>query len=103
MKREIHLDGGDIMILKALGTSGTPMSGQLLRRRLKDMSKTELLEALESLLALDYILSTKVNLRDVDDVDQSSFRVNGAHARDLRDALRGKRPDADKGRRPRRG
>ena len=105
MKREIQLDGGEITILKALGLSGTPTYGKLLLDKVKEMAKAELVDTLSGMLSMGYILSSKVNILKMEDVEHSSFRVNPSYSRELRDALRpGSRShDDDRGRRRRRG
>jgi hypothetical protein len=91
MEREIKLDGGDIAVIKALGLSGTPMNGKMLMERSGGMASAELIDTITGLVALGYVLSSKVNLQKEDDVKRSSFRVNSSYARELRDALRGGR------------
>ena len=36
---------------------------------------------------MDYVTSNKVNIRTMEDVKKAAFRVNPAHARELRDAV----------------
>jgi hypothetical protein len=103
VKREIQLDGGEITVLKALGTSGTPIYGKLLLDKLKDMAKGELLDTISGMLNMGYVLSSKVNILKMEDVEHSSFRVNPSYSRDLRDAMRPGRKAEDRGRRRRRG
>jgi hypothetical protein len=105
VKREIQLDGGEITILKALGLSGTPIYGKLLLDKVKEMAKGELIDTLTGMLSMGYILSSKVNILKLEDVEHSSFRINPSYSRDLRSALRpGSRShNDDRGRRRRRG
>jgi hypothetical protein len=101
MAREIKLDGGEISVLKAMGLSGTPMFGKLLLGRI-EMEDKEFVETLDGLLNMGYVLSTKVNVQKVEDVERSFFRVNASYARDLREAMRpGRRRDEDNRRRRR--
>jgi len=103
MQREINLDGGEITVLKALGLSSSPMAGKLLLQRV-EMENAEFLETLSGLIDLGYVLSSKVNVIKIEDVEYSFFRVNPSYARDLREALHGKRRDEHRaGRRRRRG
>jgi hypothetical protein len=88
VQREINLNGGEISILKALGLSGTPLNGKMLMERSGDMEAAELIDSIQGLLMLGYVLSSKAIVQDVDDVLRSSFRVNPSYSRDLRDALR---------------
>ena len=87
MQREIKLDGGEITILKTLGLSGTQMFGKQLIDHMGEMETAEFIDTLNGLISLGYVLSNKVNLRVMEDVERAFFRVNGAYAHDLRDAL----------------
>lgn len=87
MSREIKLDGGEITILKTLGLSGTQMAGKVLLDRVEDMETAEVLDTLDSLLTLGYVISNRVNVRKIEEVEHSIFRVNPAYLRELRDAL----------------
>ena len=83
---EINLNGGEITILKTIGLSGGLMAGGQLADRMDEMQGAEFLDALSGLLAMDYVISNKVNIRTMDAVKSASFRVNPAFARDLKDA-----------------
>jgi hypothetical protein len=103
VQREIKLDGGEIGVLKTLGLGGSPMAGKLLLERV-EMERAELLDTLSGLIALGYVLSNKVNVIKIEDVEHAFFRVNPSYARDLRDALHGgRRRDQERTRRRRRG
>ena len=104
MGREIKLSGGEISVLKSIGTSGAPIFGRLLLDKIDDVEKAEFLETLNDLLAMDYILSNKVNVRTPEDVEKAFFRVNPTHSRDLREAMNpGRKRDEQRARRERRG
>ena len=97
MQTEIDLDGGEITMLKALGTSGTPMVGKILRRQVSDMGDPEFVETLAGLMDRGYVMSSKVNVMKIEDVPHSFFRTNPSYSRDLRDAMRpGSRRDEKK-------
>ena len=103
MRREINLSGGEISILKALGLSGAPVQGKMLVER-SDMEPAEFLDMLDGLITIGYVLSSKVNVNNMEDVEHAFFRVNPSYARDLRDATRpGLRREEDRTRRRRRG
>lgn len=87
MSREIKLDGGEIAVLKTLGLSGTQMQGKILLERSDEMETAELLDTLNGLLTLGYVLASKVNLRTAEDVERTLFRVNPSYSRDLKSAL----------------
>ena len=105
MKREIDLDGGEITLLKALGTSGTPKSGKMLLQGASGMGDSAFVETLAGLIDRGFVLSSKVNVLKIEDVPHSFFRVNPSYSRDLRDAMKpgGSRGDEDRSRRRRRG
>lgn len=102
MERDIKLDGGEISVLKAIGVSGGQMPGKMLLERVNDMEPVELADSLSCLMTLGYVLSTKMTIRDEEDIEKSIFRVNPSYVRDLRDALKpGGRQREEKSRRRR--
>jgi hypothetical protein len=102
--REIQLSGGEITVLKAIGLTGTAMAGKFLLDRMEEVEVGEFIDTLDGLLAMGYLLATKVNIRTLEDVERASFRVNPSYAHDLKDALDpNRRREADKQRRRRRG
>jgi hypothetical protein len=103
MRREINLSGGEISLLKTMGLSGTPVYGKLLLDKVGDMEAAEFLDELNGLVDLGYVLSDKVNLRTMEDVERTIFRVNASYARDLRDAIQPGRRREKEQRRRRRG
>jgi len=87
MGREIKLDGGEISVLKKIGLSGSPLFGKLLVDRVDDMETGEFLDTLMGLIDLNYVISNKVNIRLMADVEKAFFRVNPAFTKDLQDAV----------------
>ena len=87
MHREINLSGSEITLLKTLGLSGTPTYGKLLIEKIGEMEAAEFLDELDGLISLGYILSDKVNVRTMEDVERTLFRVNASYARELKDAI----------------
>ncbi len=86
MHREIKLDGGEITILKTLGT--TDMNGkQLVEHMGGGMESAEFVDTLQGLISLGYVLSNKVSVRSNEDVERAFFRVNPAYTHELRDAI----------------
>jgi hypothetical protein len=101
---EIQLNGGEITILKAIGLSGSAMGGKFLLDRIEEVEAGEFIDTLDGLLAMGYLLATKVNIKTLEDVERTSFRVNPSYAHDLKDALDpSRRREATKQRRRRRG
>jgi hypothetical protein len=102
MKREINLSGGEITLLKTLGLSGTPIYGKLLVETVGEMDQAEFIDELNGLIEQGYVLSDKVIVRTMEDVERSVFRVNSSYARDLKDAIQpGRRRDREQRRRRR--
>ena len=103
MHREINLSGSEITLLKTLGLSGTPTYGKLLVEKIGDMEQAEFLDDLSGLISQGYVISDKVNMRTMEDVERGVFRVNASYARDLKDALHPGRRREREPRRRRRG
>ena len=99
---DISLNGGEISMLKTIGLGGGTIPGGQLAERSDEMDGAEFLDTLTGLIEQDYVLSNKVNVRTMEDVKSASFRVNPAHARDLKDAVYPSRQKPDTGRRRRR-
>ena len=103
MGHEIQLNGGEITILKAIGLTGTAMGGKFLLDRIEEVEAGEFIDTLDGLVAMGYLLATKVNIRTLEDVERTSFRVNPSYVHDLKDALDpSRRREATKQRRRRR-
>lgn len=89
-------------MLKTMGLSGNPVYGKLLIERIGEMESAEFLDELTGLIAQGYVLCDKVNVRTMEDVQRSVFRVNASYARDLRDAIQpGRRREREQRRRRR--
>jgi len=98
--REINLNGGEITLLKTMGLSGSPIFGRLLIEHMGEMEPAEFLDELSGLMSLGYVLADKVNVRTMQDVERTVFRVNASYARDLRDAIQpGRRREQQRRRR----
>jgi hypothetical protein len=103
MAREIILDGGEITLLKKIGLSGAQVYGKMLIDRVEGMETAEFLDTLIGLIDQGFILSNKVNIRLIEDVERAFFRVNAAYAKDLRDAVNpGRKRDRARAERQRR-
>ena len=87
MPRELNLDGGEITLLKRIGLSGGQIYGRLLIDELEKDEVAPFLETLISLLDQSYVLTNKVNVRQIEQVETAFFRVNPAFAIALRDAV----------------
>jgi hypothetical protein len=101
---EIQLSGGEITILKAIGLTGTALGGKFLLDKMEEVEAGEFIDTLAGMLALGYLLSTKISIRTLEDVERASFRVNPSYVHDLKDALDPiRRRQAQRQRRRRRG
>jgi len=87
MGREIKLSGGEISVLKSIGTSGASVSGKVLVDKLANSEQVQYLETLNDLIAMDYVVANRANIRSVEEMEKSFFRVSPAHAHDLRQAM----------------
>ena len=87
MSREINLSGGEITILKTLGLTGVATPGSALLERLNEMEAAEIIDTLDGLLTTGYVLSNRVNVRTVEDVQRALFRVNSSYLRELREII----------------
>jgi hypothetical protein len=101
--REINLDGGEITLLKTLGLTGAPVAGKLLLERMHEMETGEVIDTLEGLISMGYVLSSKVNARTIAEVENAFFRVNPSYAHTLRDSIHPSRARETTQRRRRRG
>ena len=103
MGREIRLDGGEISLLKTIGLSGTQVYGKILLDRIGEMEPAEFLDTLTGLIDQDFVVSNKVALHTMEDVERAAFSVNAAYAKDLRDAMNpGRRRERERAQRERR-
>jgi hypothetical protein len=98
---DIHLDGSEVTVIKALGLSGTEVDGATLRERLPDLMLAELTDTLRSLADMGYVEADKGSYHNEEEFDKTHFRVNSGYTRDLKDAL-DPRPEPKKSRRVRR-
>lgn len=82
----IHLDGGEISIIRALGFSGAPMPGRDLKSRVDRMSDNDLAECLKTLMSLGYVTAVP-DLDRAEDLDKIIFAVNSGYSKDLKEAI----------------
>ena len=84
---EIHLDGGEVTVLKAIGLGGTIVNGETLLERVHGLEEAEIMDTLRGLIMLGYLMSDKRSLYDLKDVTIANFHVNSGYARELKEAL----------------
>jgi hypothetical protein len=99
---DVNLDGGEISVIKALGFSGTNMTGKQLRVSVIGFEYAELVDTLEGLMMMGYVWSDKSSFPEEDDFDRAQFCVNSGYVKELREAIDPKRQKPEKGRRRRR-
>jgi hypothetical protein len=86
--REINLDGGEISIIKALGSSSSEMlGGDLIEKVSIDLAPAEVIDTIKGLMAMGYVDADKSSFYSVDDLKPIYFRINSGYAKDLRDAI----------------
>ena len=93
MSREINLSGGDISVIKGLGLTGSAINGMKLLERLGNMECAELIDTLDGLMMFDYVVSDVETIRNREDLERASFKVNSTHLRDLKEALNPQRKE----------
>lgn len=102
MSREINLDGGEISVLKAIGFGGTHLSGQQLSEKVPDLGEAELIDTLQGLMMMGYVVSDKQSFRTLEELEHANFHVNSGYSRELRDSLDPNKKPEQKSRRVRR-
>ena len=97
----VSLDGGEISIIKALGLSGNDCAGDTLMERISDLGTAELIDSLQGLVAIGYVVADKNSFHSAEEFKKTNFHVNSGYAHELKDALDPK-PEAKKSKRVRR-
>jgi len=92
-EREINLDGGEISLIKAMGLSGSDITGEDLMKKVPDQEGAELIDTLQGLINMGYVECDGGSLHDLDTFKHYIFRVNSGYAKDLRDALNPQRAE----------
>ena len=83
----IHLDGGEVTVLKAIGLGGSSVSGETLLERVHGLEEAELMDTIRGLIMLGYLSCDKRSLHDLKDIGVANFHVNSGYARELKEAL----------------
>ena len=98
---EIHLDGSEISIIKAIGLSGGGMLGEVLLEKLPELIPAELSDTLTGLIAMGYLDCDRGTLHSTEELQKAHFNVNSGYAHELKAAINPK-PEQKKSRRVRR-
>ena len=99
--RDINLDGTEISVIKALGFGSTETLGEELIESCSDLPIAELIDCLQGLMSIGYVVADKSGFYKKEDMEKVHFRVNSGYMKDLREAL-DPRPEAKKSKRVRR-
>jgi len=86
-ERELNLDGGEVSVIKAIGLSGSDVSGEDIMHRCPELVPAELIDTLKSLMMLGYVVSDAGSFHDFEELKRISFHVNSGYSKDLREAL----------------
>ena len=87
MSRDLHLDGGEISVIKALGMGGSGISGDELLKRVPELVGPELLDVLKDLMMMGYVIADKQSFHNMDELSAVHFHVNSGYAKDLKEAI----------------
>lgn len=98
---EIHLDGTEIQVLKALGLMGSGCDGKELEEKVGDLMLAELVDCLLGLVGQGYVDADKSSFHNKEEFHKTHFTVNSGYARELKEAM-DPRPEPKKSRRVRR-
>ena len=82
----INLDGGETSIIRTLGFGGAPIMGRDLKSRVGGIEDAELLDLLQTLIAIGYVCASR-DLSRVEDLDRTTFFTNPGYAKELKEAL----------------
>lgn len=85
--RELNLDGSETTILKALGVNGRESSGETLIERSVGLEAAEVLETVQGLIDIGYVVCDRHQLQNADDLRKARFHVNTGYSKQLREAL----------------
>ena len=70
-------------MLKTLGLSGSFISGKMLIERSNSMENAEFLDTLDGLMQMGYVLSSKVNVSNMEDVERCGALIVESAARPI--------------------
>lgn len=85
--RELNLDGGETSVIKAIGLSGSDVSGDELMKRCPELEVAELIDTVKGLINLGYVEADPASFYSVDELMRVTLHVNSGYAKDLREAL----------------
>ena len=99
---ELNLDGVEISVIKALGFGGGDVSGEALTARVPELGEAELIDSLQTLVMMGYVVCDKGSFGSSTEFRAANFHVNSGYSRELRDSMNPRMQDKPKSRRVRR-
>jgi hypothetical protein len=102
VSNDLNLDGVEITVLKALGFGGGDVSGEALTARVPELGEAELIDSLQTLVMMGYVVSDKGTFNGSNEFRAANFHVNSGYARELREAVNPRMQEKPKSRRMRR-
>jgi hypothetical protein len=85
--RELNLDGGEVSVIKAIGLSGSDVSGDELMKRCPELVPAELIDTVKGLMMLGYVVSDPGTFHDIEELKRVTLHVTSGYSKDLREAL----------------
>lgn len=85
--RELNLDGGEVSVIKAIGLSGSDVSGDELMKRCPELEMAELIDTVKGLIQLGYVEADPGTFYDAEELKRVTFHVNSGYSKDLRESL----------------
>lgn len=85
--RDLNLDGGEVSVIKAIGLSGSEISGEELIKRCPELELAELMDTVKGLIQQGYVEAEPTVFYDVEEIKRVSFHVNSGYSKDLRESL----------------
>ncbi len=83
----INLDGAETSIIKALGFSGTEISGKTLMESLGKLGADAVISTINGLISVGFVSCDRVSIQSLEDFERGHFQINSGYARDLKEAL----------------
>ena len=87
MGRDLNLDGGEVSVIKALGTGGSGISGDELLKRVPELVGPELIDVLQGLMMMGYVIADKQSFYNMEELSGVHFHVNSGYSKELKEAL----------------
>jgi hypothetical protein len=86
-RSEIHLDGTETSVIKAIGITGGDIKGDELMALLPDLVEMELVDILKGLITMGYVVADRQAFYDKAGLEITTFHVNSGYSKDLKEAM----------------